>query len=129
MRDTKQRFAIKRSLEESGRPLAPKEILEQASSYVPNLGIATVYRNIKVMLDSGELEPVEVPGQAPRYQPPNGGTHPRVVCTRCNRVFNIEGAISAPLPDQPNGFVIERKEIILYGTRTECINGQECPYR
>jgi Fe2+ or Zn2+ uptake regulation protein len=45
IRETRQRYAIKRSINELGRPLAPKEILDHASRYVPNLGIATVYRH------------------------------------------------------------------------------------
>ncbi|MFA5257943.1 MAG: transcriptional repressor, partial [Opitutales bacterium] len=69
-RETKQRNAIKRAIERAGRPVGPKEILELACGEVPNLGIATVYRNIKTMVEKGELDPVDLPGQAPRYQPP-----------------------------------------------------------
>ena len=129
LRGTKQRDAIKRSLDESIRPLGPKEILKIASGHVPNLGIATVYRNIKFMVARGDLETVEVPGQAPRYQPPGNGQLPRFVCTKCDRVFNLNGKIQYPKTKTPNGMKIERQEVILYGIRTECKIKKNCPFR
>ena len=42
----------------------------EASLEVPNLGIATVYRNIKTMVDQQELVPIELPGQPARYTLP-----------------------------------------------------------
>jgi len=54
-RETKQRNAIKHAIDRAGRPVGPKEILEIAADEVPNLGIATVYRNIKTMLAQNEI--------------------------------------------------------------------------
>ena len=58
LRATKQRHAIRKAIDAANRPLGSKEILQIAGRSVPNLGIATVYRNIKVMIDEGELETV-----------------------------------------------------------------------
>ena len=52
-RNTAQRSAVLQVLTEAGRPLSPLEILEAAKLYLPSLGIATVYRNIKAMMASG----------------------------------------------------------------------------
>ena len=68
MRDTKQRDAIRSALKNAGnRILSPMEILAIAKKDLPNLGIATVYRNIKGMLELGEIKAVQLPGQADRY--------------------------------------------------------------
>jgi Fur family ferric uptake transcriptional regulator len=128
IRATRQRYAIKRSIEELKRPLAPKEILDHASRYVPNLGIATVYRNIKFLVASGVLEPIEVPGQSPRYQAAGRIDEPRFVCTRCDRVFNLGEQKRGGRYKCPDGIQVERREIYLYGVRTECLNGGGCPY-
>lgn len=68
MRDTKQRSAIRDAFKNAGnRLLSPKEVTAIASEQKPNLGIATVYRNIKTMLANGEIKAVMLPGQADRY--------------------------------------------------------------
>ena len=38
--------------------LSPQEVLPAAQSYAPGLGIATVYRNVKALLEEGWLESV-----------------------------------------------------------------------
>lgn len=68
MRDTKQRTAIRNVFKHAGsRILSQKEVKELASSEVPNIGIATVYRNFRTMEDAGEINAIELPGQPDRY--------------------------------------------------------------
>ena len=57
-RDTIQRTAIRNALTNSPRPLNVDEILEAGQVNVPNLGIATVYRNINKMLAEGEIRAI-----------------------------------------------------------------------
>ena len=61
-RDTIQRTAIRNALTNSPRPLNVEEILEAGQVNVPNLGIATVYRNIKTMLEKGEIRAISGTG-------------------------------------------------------------------
>lgn len=69
MRDTQQRDAIRSALKSAGnRILSPMEILAITQKDIPNLGIATVYRNIKGMVMNGEVQAVALPGQADRYR-------------------------------------------------------------
>ncbi|NUP97684.1 MAG: transcriptional repressor [Planctomycetaceae bacterium] len=63
-RNTAQRRAIHKALEDAGRPMGPNEIFEAARGEVPGLGIATVYRAIKQLLDDGFLAQVELAGVA-----------------------------------------------------------------
>ena len=57
-RATIQRDAIRNAITNSPRPLNIDEILEAGKVNVPNLGIATVYRNIKKMLAEGEIRAI-----------------------------------------------------------------------
>lgn len=116
LRDTKQRQAIKQAIEEANRPVGPKEILDIASSYVPNLGIATVYRNIKVMVDQGELDTVDLPGQASRYQIPSDQKQNLFICQKTDRVFALDtnGTNGVSL-DLPEGFSADHYKLIIYG--------------
>ena len=65
-RNTVQRRAIHQVIEQAGRPLGPPEIYELAREVVPGMGIATVYRTIKRMLDEKWLVAVELHDDAPR---------------------------------------------------------------
>lgn len=115
VRDTRQRSAIKQVITEAGRPLGPKEILKLAQPYVPNLGIATVYRNLKMMLEHGELESVDLPGQAPRYQEPTTGNRRLFVDEKTDEVYCFECSDSDSEPKLPDGFRVKRMEVIYYG--------------
>ena len=61
-RATIQRDAIRKTLTNSPRPLNTAEILAAGQVNVPNLGIATVYRNIKTMLAEGEIRAISGTG-------------------------------------------------------------------
>ena len=66
-RDTIQRTAIRNALTNSPRPLNVDEILAAGQVNVPNLGIATVYRNIKKMLAEGEIRAISGTGGSDGY--------------------------------------------------------------
>ena len=67
-RQTRQRNAIQAVIESYDRPLSPRELYEAARKHQPQLGIATVYRAIRDLVNSGWLRTVEIPGLAARYE-------------------------------------------------------------
>lgn len=122
-RNTHQRRAIYRVLEEADRPLSPQEVLEHARREVPNLGIATVYRAVKAMVEAGDLTSVQLPGEAPRYEFAGKHHHHHFRCLKCDRVFEIEGCPGGLASMLPEGFQLERHDVVLYGACSECRNG------
>ena len=62
-RNTRQKDAIRAAFVETGRPLSPEEALSYAQRSVPEVSIATVYRNLKTMLEEGWLTAVQLPGE------------------------------------------------------------------
>jgi len=122
-RETRQRRAIREAFDSAGRPLSPKEVLDIASTKVPNLGIATVYRNIRTLVDQEELAVVEIPGQSPRYSRANGSKTPLLFCTRTNRLFHLEPeGVQVAIPRLPENFQMQDYDLIVYG---EFQNGTE----
>ena len=106
-RNTRQRQAIRRIFEENDRPLSPQEVLPAAQSYAPGLGIATVYRNVKALLEDGWLESVSLPGEPPRYEIAGKRHHHHFRCRCCDRVFEINGCYTNLLQLTPRGFRLE----------------------
>jgi Fur family transcriptional regulator, ferric uptake regulator len=115
-RETKQRHAIRRAFEVADRPFGPKEVLDIAGQEVHNLGIATVYRNIKTMVDQGALETINLPGEPPRYDlpRPKAENSSLIMCKKTNRVFHGNQDVHIELPTIP-GFNIKNYQIIFYG--------------
>jgi Fur family ferric uptake transcriptional regulator len=99
--------------------LAP-EILEAAALEVPGMGMATVYRNIKSLVDNGMLTTVYLPGENPRYEPSHHHHHHHFHCTRCDKVFDVHDCPGDMQQLAPKGFTVESHEITLYGVCETC---------
>ena len=128
MRDTRQRQAIRTVFENIERPLGPKEVLIEASREVPNLGIATVYRNIKTMVDQGELVTVELPGQPSRYSLPRHRKEYLFLCEKSDRAFFIDReCVSFDVMGLGSNFTVNGHTVILYGEYTDQTASQSSP--
>jgi Fur family transcriptional regulator, ferric uptake regulator len=120
-RDTAQRRAIRRALDEAGRPLGALEVLEASKPHAPGLGIATVYRNLKALLADGAIAEVELPGEPPRYETAGKHHHHHFRCARCEKVYELEGACVPDLKDAlPRGFRVSSHEVLVHGTCAAC---------
>ena len=118
-RKTQQRERIVSVLKDAARPLTIHELLERASVGLSSLGIATVYRCVKTLMDSGDVKLVEIAGEPLRYESADLAHHHHFVCDKCKKVFDVEGCVSlASLA--PAGFRIREHEIVLYGTCASC---------
>lgn len=119
-RQTRQRGAIRRAFQRAGRPLSPAEVLGDARRDVGGLGIATVYRNIRALLDERWLVTVDLPGEAARYELAGQDHHHHFRCRRCERVFDIPCAVAAFDDALPAGFHLDRHDVVLHGTCADC---------
>ncbi len=119
-RQTLQRRAIRESLEVAGRPLSAQEVLESAQGQVSNLGIATVYRNLKALVDEEFLSLVDLPGEPSRYELAAQGHHHHFQCRGCERVFDVRGCFKALEQNLPSGFIAEDHEVVIYGRCADC---------
>ncbi len=122
-RNTKQRAAIQKAFEDTSRPLGPQEVLDAARTHAPGIGIATVYRAIKGMVDEGALVRVELPGEPTRYEIAGRGHHHHFRCNTCDRVFEVEGCPSDLSRLVPRGFEIQGHDVLLYGRCESCVRG------
>ena len=79
-RNTRQKDAIRAAFVETNRPLSPDEVLSYAKRSVDDLSIATVYRNLKIMVEEGWLIAVLIPGESPRYEVAGKEHHHHFLC-------------------------------------------------
>jgi len=119
-RNTRQRSAIRDAIAEAHRPLLPQEVLAAAQSQVPGLGIATVYRNLKALVDEGELQAVTLPGENPRFELVGHGHHHHFQCRDCGRVFDVHACPGDLQRLAPAGFTVDGHDLTLYGRCRDC---------
>ncbi|MEG0015917.1 MAG: transcriptional repressor [Gordonibacter sp.] len=88
----------------------------------PNISRATVYRNLGVLSERGEVLRVEVPNGADRYDFFND-PHYHAKCRVCGQIFDVDMPYCADLVSQvsdTHGFKIEGHEIIFDGVCVGC---------
>lgn len=119
-RQTRQRRAVTDVLRAATRPLSAAEVLRAAKRFVPGLGIATVYRSLRTLVDAGDVVPVAVAGSAPRYELSHLGHHHHFHCRRCRRVFEVHGCPQGVSQLAPKGFVVDGHDVVLFGRCQAC---------
>ncbi len=127
-RSTRQRTAIREVLASSDRPLLADEVLAYAQTNVPGLGIATVYRNLKTLVNEEALQVVNLPGDKPRFEFAHHHHH-HFSCEQCKRVFDIHACPGDLSRLVPEGFTVLKHELNLYGLCAQCaLNSGETKY-
>ena len=117
---TRQRSALFAVIENAQRPLSPQEVLEAARHEVAGLGLATVYRNLKLLLEEGAIATVNLPGESARYEVAHHAHHHHFQCTECQRVFDVHQCPGDLARLAPAGFSVARHELTLYGQCADC---------
>lgn len=121
-RQTKQRQVIESVLKQTDRPLLPHELLVGAQQSLPQIGIATVFRNLKKMVEEGSAKVVCLPGDSPRYERSGLAHHHHFKCTTCDEVFEVNGCPGHLDKLLPEGFHLTDHEITLFGQCAQCSN-------
>jgi len=119
-RNTRQRTAIRDAIAVANRPLLAQEVLDAAQTEVPGMGIATVYRNIKSLVEEAVLQEVRLPGDNPRFEIAGHKHHHHFQCTQCQRVFDVHACPGDMSRLAPKGFTVENHDLTLYGHCKDC---------
>lgn len=119
-RSTRQAEAVRHIFQTARRPLSAREAHEMAGEHLPGIGIATVYRAIRRLLESGTLATVDIPGVGAHYEVTGEGHHHYFYCGDCGRVYVIEGCPGRMSALLPEGFEMRRHDIVLHGRCAAC---------
>ena len=120
IRNTRQRQAIQSLFDKTNNPLSVEDVRAGAEREVNGIGIATVYRNIKSLLEEGVLTTVDLPGEPPRYELAGKGHHHHFQCTRCSRVYDMKACLNGLKKMLLPGFRMTNHDVILYGECAKC---------
>ena len=119
-RKTQQRDIIREIIRESSGPLTVNEIHEAAEKKQESIGIATVYRTVKLLMDSKIIQSVTLPDGLQRYETAELGHHHHFHCSGCNNVIDINECCMHLHEDEVEGHLIHSHEITFFGLCKDC---------
>lgn len=122
-----KRITIQRSLVlEAVRALkshaTAEEIYDVLVKKHPNISRGTVYRNLNLLSDLGEIRKMEMPSGADRFDH-ECHEHYHARCIKCGRVFDVEMTFIADLEkniQDTHGFAFTGHDIIFKGICLAC---------
>jgi Fur family ferric uptake transcriptional regulator len=106
-------------------PFTPQELLGRAQRVCPGLGIATVYRSIRDLVEVGRVRGIVVAGSTPRYERTNVPHHHHFHCESCGEVTLLEGCPLKKDYQLPSGLKVSSHEVIFTGTCPTCAPSQK----
>jgi len=120
MRTTKQKQAIEAVFNRSDRPLSVEEVTEAARIDAPSINTATVYRNLKVLVESGSITKISSVQAGTLYEINHSGHHHHFHCKKCGKTFDLPGCPLIHQPSLPEGFTTDSHELFYYGICADC---------
>lgn len=89
LRSTRQRQEIIRALSEAGRFLTVAELHERLARGGPRVGLATVYRAVRTLSRSGDVDVLRTGGEASYRLCVEERHHHHLVCRDCGRAVEV----------------------------------------
>lgn len=124
MRQTKQRENILDAFLSSNRHITAAELHENILRQHPEIGFATVQRNLNLFCESGIAEEIKIGRQKTRYEQKIGHEHhDHLICEECGTFIEVQDPKIEKLQDrlaEANNFIPVRHKLEIYGYCSEC---------
>ena len=126
---TSQRLMVLNILSAHGdEHLTVEEIYDLAKEESPEIGLATIYRTVQVLLELHVIEKVTFDDGFARYElngeeTGSGHRHHHAICTQCGKVYSLETDLLDTLEKQvfeSLGFEVTDHEVKLHGLCSAC---------
>lgn len=121
-RNTIQRSLVLETVQELQCHATADEIYDTIVKKHPNVSRGTVYRNLNLLSDIGEIRKMEMPSGADRFDH-QCHKHYHARCIKCGRVFDVEMEVIADLEKNiknTHGFEFIEHDLIFKGICLEC---------
>ncbi len=94
-------------------------VFHEVRKDLPNVSLATVYRNLNLLVESGEINEVLCDGQL-RFDA-NKDEHFHFICRSCKGIYDIDEArVSSPDFKLPRGYSVQAVRMDFYGVCPNC---------
>lgn len=124
VRMTNQRQMILDELQKHKLHMTADELYEVVKKKMPRISLATVYRNLELLSETGVITKLEVSGRQKRFDS-DIHTHDHVTCVQCHRVENLllgEQNEDYPSHGVVDGYIITGRRLEFFGLCPSCQN-------
>lgn len=121
-RGSKQKKAVYNAVVDSADHPTADMIYLRVRRELPGTSLSTVYRNLGILVDEGELAVVAGPGAEIHYDH-STGNHCHAQCRICGRVCDVQYApvdFSALVPSKASGFMVDGVTVTFTGICDRC---------
>jgi len=122
-RNSRQKKAILAFLKDNKTHPSAEAIYEGVKKDIPNISIGTVYRNLKILQEDGEISEISSQGMG-RFEE-NQGTHYHFRCVKCGQVIDIDEPVDEEINRRmaaKTGLIINSHQLEFHGLCKECQN-------
>ncbi|MEZ5178196.1 MAG: Fur family transcriptional regulator [Acidimicrobiales bacterium] len=125
LRRTAQRVAVLSALRAEPSHLLVDEVVDRVRERLGTVSTQAVYDVLGALTDAGLVRRIEPAGSPARYEAGTDHDHHHLVCRRCGAVADVDPAAGpaeadALRPSTTHGFVVDRAEVIFWGTCPAC---------
>lgn len=124
LRNTWQRLYILDAFLSSGGHFTADELHNVVKRKHPDIGFATVYRNLKLMCECGLANEIKVGNKKTRYEQKAGHEHhDHLICLKCGRFIEVVDKRIERLQDklaEANDFIPQSHKLEIYGICKGC---------
>jgi Fur family ferric uptake transcriptional regulator len=122
-RRTRQRVAVEEIVRDLAEFRTAQQIHDDLRHRGDGVGLTTVYRNLQLMADAGELDAIRTSDGETAYRRCSGGHHHHLVCRSCGRTVEVTGPAvetwAAAIAER-HGFRDVSHELEIFGTCDSC---------
>ncbi|MBN1161808.1 MAG: transcriptional repressor [Dehalococcoidales bacterium] len=121
-RETKQRTAILKYLNNTKSHPTADIIYDVVKKIIPNISKGTIYRNLNVLKESGQVTRLNIKGTVSRYEIKQA-SHYHFRCEQCGRVFDIDEPVDKSIDERvakSTGFKVIRHQLEFRGLCKDC---------
>ena len=123
VRTTRQRQAVQSALDEAAAFSTAQDLHEWLRARGTKVGLATVYRALQLMADSGEVDVIRNDAGEAYYRRCSSHHHHHLICRSCGRAVEVRGPAVEEWADRvaaENGFSEVSHSLELFGVCGDC---------
>jgi len=97
-------------------------IYDEVRKVIPNISKGTVYRNLKILEEKGEISELNLNGTVTRFEG-RQTNHYHFRCTGCGRIFDLDETVDVELDERvarKTGFKVSYHQLEFRGLCKDC---------
>ena len=121
-RETRQREVILNVLRSADSHPTADWIYDEVRKVIPNISKGTVYRNLKILREKGEISELNLSGTVSRFEG-RQENHYHFRCDKCGQVFDLDEPVNNDLDERvarKTGFKVSYHQLGFRGLCKDC---------